>query len=153
MTLAFTQHDHKLCQNAHMDLVVAICARKGLRLTPIRARVLAMLLENHCAMGAYEILAALAREGEQAQPPIVYRALAFLTENGFAHKIEQLNAYAACHFPEETHNAGFFICRECKQVGECCVTQSPFELAGFQIESQVFEVKGLCQNCQETGHE
>ena len=38
----------------------------------------------------------LAAEGFGHQPPVAYRALAFLTEHGLAHRIRRLNAFAAC---------------------------------------------------------
>lgn len=147
MTLAFSEHDHGLCRKAKLREVEAICAAKGLRLTDMRKRVLIMLLKNHAALGAYELLAQLAREGQPAQPPIIYRALAFLTENGFAHKVERLNAYVACHFPDKDHNPGFLICRSCKIVGETCVASSPLAEKGFHIESEVMEAEGVCQSC------
>lgn len=147
MTLAFSNHDHDKCQASKLRQVEDICIEKSLRLTKIRKRVLSMLLENHSALGAYEILAQLACEGAAAQPPIVYRALAFLTANGFAHKIERLNSYVACHFVGRMHNPGFLICRKCKNIGECCIETSPLSGQGFQIDSEIMEAEGLCLQC------
>lgn len=147
MTLAFTHHDHKHCKHTQLANVTKICETRGLKFTPIRKATLSFLLNAHQAMGAYELLTLMARSGENAQPPLVYRALAFLTRNGFAHKIERLNAFVACLYPDEAHKAGFLICRECKQVGECCIDISPLAIEGFHVESEVFEAEGLCQNC------
>ena len=147
MTIAFSEHDHKICRATKLRQVEEICASQGLRLTDMRKRVLIMLLKHHAALGAYDLLAQLAREGEPAQPPTVYRALAFLTEHGFAHKVERLNAYVACHFPDQDHNPGFLICRCCKAVGETCVVTSPLAEQGFEIENEVLEAEGVCQNC------
>ena len=47
-------------------------------------------------MTAYELLDGLARAGLGSQPPVVYRALDFLVANGFVHRIERLDAFAAC---------------------------------------------------------
>ncbi|MDM7256178.1 MAG: transcriptional repressor, partial [Paracoccus sp. (in: a-proteobacteria)] len=69
---------------------------QGLRLTAVRRRVLEILLENHKAMGAYEILDRLAAEGFGKQPPVAYRALDFLVEHGLVHRVQRLNAFAAC---------------------------------------------------------
>lgn len=122
---------------------------EGLRLTDMRRRVLCILLESHQAMGAYDILNRLVAEGEPAQPPIVYRALGFLTEHGFAHKVESQNAYIACQYPAQAHNAGLLICRKCKSVGECKVERPILEAEDFVIENQTLEAEGLCQNCCE----
>ncbi len=147
MTLAFSEHDHKYCRASILRQVEDICQKQGLRLTDMRKRVLEMLLKNHTALGAYDLLAQLGREGEAVQPPTVYRALAFLTENGFAHKVERLNAYVACHFPDKVHNPGFLICRCCKAVGETCVVKSPLADQGFDIENEIMEAEGVCENC------
>jgi Fur family zinc uptake transcriptional regulator len=50
-------------------------------------------------MGAYEVLDGLREAGFGSQPPVAYRALDFLVANGFAHKIERLNAFIACAHP------------------------------------------------------
>ena len=47
------------------------------------------------ALGAYEVLERLAEEGFGNQPPVAYRALDFLVEQGLAHRIRRLNAFAA----------------------------------------------------------
>ncbi len=50
------------------------------------------------ALSALMILLDLLREAEpQAKPPTVYRALDFLLEQGFVHKVESTNSYVLCH--------------------------------------------------------
>lgn len=149
----FDTHDHSNCIADAIAAVEAQCADKGLQFTPVRRRVLEILLERHRAMGAYDILPILAEEGLGKQPPVIYRALDFLTTNGFVHKIERLNAYIACSHPGENHAPAFMICRECDLVVE---TQSRPAAAfkatakdiGFEIEATVIEAEGLCPNCQ-----
>ena len=149
----FDTHDHSSCIEDGIAAVEQQCAEKGLQFTPVRRRVLEILLQQHRAMGAYDILPILAEEGLGNQPPVVYRALDFLTKNGFVHKIERLNAYIACAHPGENHAPAFMICRECDLVVE---TQSRPAAAfkatakdiGFEIEATVIEAEGLCPNCQ-----
>ena len=59
-----------------------LCRERGVRLTPLRARVLEIVWRSHRPSGAYDILAVLAAEGRSAAPPTVYRALDFLLEQG-----------------------------------------------------------------------
>jgi Fur family zinc uptake transcriptional regulator len=99
--LAFAEHDHRHCRQALLEELVRTARARGLRLTPVRVRVLEILSEAHRAMGAYEILERLAAEGLGAQPPVAYRALDFLIAAGFVHKVERLNAYVACCHPED----------------------------------------------------
>ena len=91
-----TAHDHAGCIARAMAHVDAHCAADGLQLTPVRRRVLEILLEQHRALGAYEILDRLRAEGLGSQPPVAYRALDFLMKAGFVHRIETLNAFVAC---------------------------------------------------------
>lgn len=153
-TVGFAQHDHHGCISSAVETAEQHCAEKGLQLTPVRRRVLEILLKRHQAMGAYEILDMLRDEGMGSQPPVAYRALDFLVTNGFAHKIERLNAFVACAHPCQDHAPIFMICKSCSAVAE---THSDLSLGrlgqaaadvGFEIERMVVEVEGRCPNCK-----
>lgn len=130
-----------------------ICAERGLRLTPARARVLDLLLEADRALGAYEILEVLRAEGLGAQPPAAYRALDFLVAQGFAHKVECLDAFVACRHPAAGHSPVLLICTRCAAVAEAVPDPRASELeraareAGFAIGHAVREAEGLCARC------
>ena len=154
-TIGFDRHDHSACRTGGLEAVEAQCAAQGLNLTPVRRRVLEILLEEHRAVGAYDILDRLRAEGHGAQPPVAYRALDFLTAHGFAHKIERLNAFTACTHPGENHAPVFLICRVCKSVAEGVAEPARGNLGrvaaetGFKIERTVTEAEGICPNCQQ----
>ncbi len=95
MTRAFDRHDHRACVSGALAAAEATCAEAGERLTPLRRRTLEILLESHSALGAYEVLARLEAEGFGSKPPVAYRALNFLVDQGFAHRIEGLSAFVA----------------------------------------------------------
>ncbi len=134
----------------------AHCRDNGLRLTPVRRRVLELLLADHKAQGAYDILASLQKEGHGAQPPVAYRALDFLTRIGFVHRIACRNAYVACAHAGARHRPAFMICRTCGTVAEATTPADDGALdaaareAGFEIESAVVEAEGLCPECRVT---
>ena len=88
---AFDAHDHAQCAGGVMARVEALAAERGLRLTPVRRRTLEILLESHHALGAYEVLDRLVAEGFARQPPVVYRALDFLVDNGLAHRVRRIS--------------------------------------------------------------
>ncbi|GIT26478.1 MAG: hypothetical protein CM1200mP41_25220 [Gammaproteobacteria bacterium] len=94
-----------------LDYARGVCAQQGLRLTPVRERVLQLLLESHSALGAYDLLEKLKADGLGSQPPVAYRALEFLVAHGFAPKIERLNAFVACSRTHAGHSPAFLICR------------------------------------------
>lgn len=151
----FEHHDHEDCVARTIGAARDHCDKQGLRLTATRRRVLEILLEEHRAMGAYDVLARLTAEGQGAHPPVAYRALDFLVEHGFAHKIERLNAFIACHHPGQAHRPAFLICRDCDSVAEAHVPPADgalgaeAEALGFQIERTVIEAEGLCPSCQD----
>ncbi|WP_204112416.1 transcriptional repressor [Shimia biformata] len=155
--LGFSPHNHDHCISDGVAAADAQCRAKGLQLTPVRRRVLEILLQEHRAMGAYDILDHLRNEGLGSQPPVAYRALDFLVKHGFAHKIERLNAFVACAHPEGDHAPVFLICRDCNSVAESdgrTVRKAMADTAsqsGFAIDRSVVEALGLCPNCRE-GH-
>ena len=153
----FEQHDHAHCVSDGVAALVDYCAAERLKLTPVRQRVAEILLAEHRAMGAYEILDILREEGLGSQPPVAYRALDFLVKHGFAHKVERLNAFVACSHPGATHTPAFLICRSCNKVAEADTSPTKGDLgraaaaAGFQIEQTVVELEGLCPTCVDAG--
>ncbi|ATG37740.1 MULTISPECIES: Fur family transcriptional regulator [Phaeobacter] len=152
--IGFHAHDHSHCISDGIAVADAHCRANGLQFTPVRRRVLEILLQAHRAMGAYDLLDILRSEGLGSQPPIAYRALDFLVKNGFAHKIERLNAFVACSHPGDDHAPVFMICRTCNAVAEAPSQTSNGRLgaaareAGFLIERTVMEAEGLCPKCQ-----
>jgi Fur family zinc uptake transcriptional regulator len=150
-------HDHDRCSTDGMAVAEALCQERGQRLTPIRRKVLAALLDSHKPLGAYEIIDRLAPEGPGPRPaPITaYRALEFLRENGLVHRIESRNAFVAC---VHNHAAGalvvFLICENCGAVGEASSPDVAATLAlaaraaGFTPKSPVIEISGICTHCR-----
>ena len=150
---AFRSHDHDACAGMAMAHAERLAREKGLRLTPVRRRALEILLEEHRALGAYEVLDRLSADGFGNQPPVAYRALDFLVDNGLAHRIRRLNAYAACSHPGERHSPAFFICESCNAVAEAPVEdvaramKAAAGAIGFRIDRMNVEAAGLCPAC------
>ena len=149
------RHNHKACKEQALSRAQQICEQKGLRFTEIRQRILQFIWSNHEPILAYDLLKLLRQEKANAEPPTVYRALDFLLENQLIHKIESLNAYTGCQFPEKNHVSQFLICNGCNQIAELDNSQvnkvihQQLALSGFSIEQQTIEIKGLCSNCQQ----
>lgn len=153
--VGFDAHDHHRCVETGLAAAEAHCAAEGLRFTPVRRAALEILLGEHRAMGAYELLDRLHAAGFGSQPPVAYRALDFLVANGFVHKIERLNAFIACAHPGAEHSPAFLICRLCEAVAEAQSAAARGSLGdvarvtGFRIERTVVEALGLCPTCAE----
>jgi Fur family zinc uptake transcriptional regulator len=135
---AGTEHDHSHCVGQAVDLATSLCARRGVRLTALRKRVLELVWRSHKPVGAYEVLDWLKSEDQRsAAPPTVYRALEFLLEQKLIHRIESLNAFVGCVDPSRQHTAQYLICTTCGMVKE----------QGFVVDRQTVEVHGLCGDC------
>jgi len=152
------EHDHTVCIADALDVAEQHCIEHKLRFTPLRRQVLKIVWSRHAPIGAYEILDELRNDSRAAAPPTVYRALEFLVEHGFVHKIESLNAFVGCDRPDGEHVGQFLICGSCHQVGELddpeiakLITRKA-KTVGFDVSHQTIEVRGLCSNCAGDGH-
>jgi len=127
---------------------------RGLRLTPLRREVLQLVARAGKPVKAYDLLDSLRDTHGNAAPPTVYRALDFLLENGFIHKLESINAYVACHHPAEQHQVPFLICDVCDGAQEVCdprvaeLIEAQARTFGFTPQGQTVEVHGVCKNCR-----
>lgn len=146
--------DHRL------DEAAEICVKRGARLTELRRLVLRLILDAETPPTAYQLLDRLRAARKGAVPPTVYRALDFLTEQGLIHKLERLNAFVPCvDADHRDHAAQFLICKKCGTVRE--IEDGPTsralkraaETQGFQTESAIVELVGLCLDCTITAGE
>lgn len=140
-----------------MEIIEQYCREHGLQLTPVRKKVFEFLLDEPKGLGAYKILDLLRLSGFNSQPPAAYRALDFLVENGFAHKVESQNLFVACTKPGSHHSPVFMICKKCERVSETQSTSldanisDSLRLSGFEIEHAVIEAEGICSVCAGSG--
>ena len=135
-----------------------ICASRRARLTPVRRRVLELILQSDQPTGAYALLAELQRGRGKLGLPTVYRALEFLLTHKLIHKIETSSAFIACGDIEHPHESQFMICEDCgatEEIRDDAIVQSLRRLGegrGFAVERQVIEARGLCPACR-TAHQ
>ena len=83
-----------------------ICKMRGARLTPVRRRVLELILSSDKPTGAYALLAELRRGRGKLGPPTVYRALEFLLPNKLTHKVEPPDPEVLFPFEKEALSDG-----------------------------------------------
>jgi Fur family zinc uptake transcriptional regulator len=137
---------------AELKAADARCAETEQKLTAPRRRVLELLLEAGQPVKAYDLIAGFGEDGAPAKPPTVYRALDFLERQGFAHRIESLNAYVACKQGPEAHAAAFLICDCCGETREVepVGAERLIELAGragYSVSVVTVEAHGRCAAC------
>ena len=148
-------HDHAQCVADTISRAEKTCGGRGLRLTPLRRRVLEALAQSHAPLGAYDIVERLEKAGDSAPAMSVYRALDFLVAEGLAHRIESRNAFLACNRGHDTDEVVvFLLCERCKTVAEVTSATLGRELSravctvGFEARAPVLEVAGLCDACR-----
>lgn len=147
------QH-HVHDSNAFVNEVERLCGQRGLRLTPLRAHALRLIADAGRPVKAYELLDQMKATHEAAAPPTVYRALDFLLEHGFIHKLSSINAYVGCHHPGAAqHAVPFLICDRCQSATELEderiveALDARARATGFVPRAQTLEVRGLCAAC------
>lgn len=140
-------------QSPLLERAIAICQQKKLRFTPIRQRVFLLMAEQKGAVSAYDLLDLLKKYDANAKPPTIYRALDFLLENHFIHRIESLNAYLMCTHFGCKHPMQLLICDHCHKIiglTDPVIDDAFYQQAkqsGFQITNKVIEAHGICNNC------
>lgn len=152
-------HDHQTdgvagaALAAELEAAERRCAAADQRLTRPRRRVLEQLLEAGQPVKAYDLISTFGGDGPPAKPPTIYRALDFLEKQGFAHRIESLNAYVACRREDDGHAAAFLICDCCGATREIEPSASSEiilagEAAGYTLTGVTIEAHGLCGDCR-----
>ena len=143
---------------AKLEHAATLCDRRGARLTELRRLVLGLVLDAAAPAGAYDLLERLRVHRGASAPPTVYRALDFLLEQGFVHRIERLSAFVGCIDAGESgahhHAAQFLICRECGQAAEiedldlAHALLEAAEKIGFKVTGATIEAEGTCTKCR-----
>lgn len=160
-------HDDAVCRHVHdhrhhaadaLARAERICRERGLRLTPIRRKALEALHGDHRPVGAYDLADRISPAGGRRLAPIsIYRALDFLVEQGFVHRLSSRNAYVACLHGHDAHDVvAFLICETCGGVDEDSSAAMKTAVAAmtaarqFAPTHQVVEIVGRCEHCRNT---
>lgn len=147
-------HSHSHSVGEQLSLAESLCEQRGRRLTPIRRKVLELLLSHGRSLKAYELLEAMRAEHPGAAPPTVYRALDFLTEEGLIHRLDAVNAWTACHDAAGKPHDLLVVCTGCGAVAEVSDPVMSQQLAqrvaltGFALVTRETEIRALCPQCQ-----
>jgi Fur family zinc uptake transcriptional regulator len=146
-------HGHREAASPEAALVLAeeYCRERGEKLTPIRRKVLELLLTSGRATKAYSLLDDMRQIHPGSAPPTVYRALDFLLSAGLVHRIESINAFTVCHDLTQCQHGILVVCQQCGNVTELHQPKlrqalvAQIEDAGYRLASEGIELKGLCQ--------
>lgn len=154
-TTSICNHVHDVQQFTTADVEARLraaqeqCQADGVRFTPLRQQIYALILQADKPVGAYDLITQLQQlrlaESEaykadenktnngkavdtkisrterekNVAPPTVYRSLEFLLSENLIHQLTSINAYVPCCHPRAAHTAAFLICVQCQRVQEC----------------------------------
>ncbi|MCX7097400.1 MAG: transcriptional repressor [Methylococcales bacterium] len=149
------EHNHSVCVSTALGTAEQLCGQRGVQLTPIRHQVLELIWASHKAVKAYELLDQLKPLLQAAKPATIYRALDFLMEQGFVHRVESLNAFVGCRCSALQHEQLLLICKHCHEVEErpapevMSTLSAEINQAGFMVHSKSIEIQGVCAACRQ----
>lgn len=147
-------HPMPAAVSRQLDTAETLCLQRGKRLTPIRRKVLEILLRHRRSLKAYELLDEIRQEQAGAAPPTVYRALDFLVEEGLIHRLDAVNAWAACLDAAGQPHDLLVVCTRCGAVAELSDPELSRQLAhkvagvGFVLAGHETELQALCAHCR-----
>lgn len=115
--------------------------------------VLSVLSNNDKPMTAYAILDRMKLDEPDLAAPTIYRALAALTDQGRAHKLESIKSFVACRCEHHAAVPVLAICEGCGTVAEHDGAPLLPELSAISAQSKftttrhIVELHGLCDGC------
>ena len=118
-----------------------------------QADILDVLHASAAPMTAYQILGKLQGADPDIAPPTVYRALAALTDQRRAHKLESLKAFVPCRCDHGKSLPVLAICEDCGSVDEHDGAALMPELSDlvapsqFNVARHIVEIHGQCRAC------
>jgi len=140
--------------SAVLENMQQICNLAGVRLTLVRRHVFEIIFNSEKPIGAYKIMELLSElESRQAAPPTVYRALEFLLEYGFIHRLATINSFISCIHICKDHPVQFLLCAKCHTAIELenqrinDVVTFAAQKEGFAPQIKMIEISGICANC------
>ena len=134
----------------------AYCKEHRMRYTPSRRMTLEIIVASSRPIGAYDVIEEMGKITEKPKPTTVYRAIDFLQQHGFIHKIESLSAFVACHAGHSHSGSQFIVCSDCGTVEEVHLCHLPKALenkvndTGFKMDHWNTEIHGTCHLCQKS---
>lgn len=135
-----------------ISVIQSLSVERGLRLTAARLKVLRVLAASSAPMKAYAILETLRESNPKAGPALVYRALDFLQVQGWAIKLNSINAFMLKK-PGAPWSQTYLVCEQCFRVttvdGPSLRTElvANTRISGFIPAASSLEIVGTCSGC------
>jgi len=150
------QHNHAPCIDDAVRSAREAFSRNQMSFTPLREKVFREIAGSHKAVGAYEVLHSLAKEGTRLTPISLYRIINTLLDLGVVRRFKSRNAYyVSCSEDPRSHR----IVLACEICGRVADTDGAAIFRGirrslahraFSPRSAIIEVLGVCAHCAQS---
>jgi Fur family ferric uptake transcriptional regulator len=149
-------NEPKLVAKHQTKALAAAIVANGYRLTAARRAVIKCLVRSGGHISADELAMQVRETAPQVGRMTVFRTLELLRELGQVQPVYQGTGAAHYVLMGDGHHH-HLICRKCHSVidfDDCMedeLAQMVAERFGFQVQSHLLEVHGVCENCDERG--
>ena len=133
---------------------IDVLRKNSKRVTPQRTNIYKVMLKSQKPLAAQEVY----KEVKKIHPSIsldtVYRNLSMLAEQSFISQLRFQTKGTTLFEYQQNHHHHHAVCITCENVFciEDCLTKElpkkPKEDKNFQVINHIFEVYGLCSQCQ-----
>lgn len=127
--------------------------KSKLKDTQPRRMVLEALSKIKTPVSPYEIQKWLLKKNSELNVVTIYRILHALNSAHIVHRHPCSGHFALCTLPEQKGHHGFLHCHGCGLIMEfcspalCTLEHGIAKKAGFEPESHMSEISGLCKRC------
>lgn len=154
MTKTHLHPDNAINPDNCLEMITALCAKRGERMTKVRRDVILALAHLDKAYPAYQILSGINKKRTPLLSAMsLYRTLDFLIELGVAVKFDSQNAYKLCADHPHAHSHLMIICDNCgstEEIDDPATTTKLENLAkkhSHILKHHVIELHGTCSSC------
>ncbi len=135
--------------------VIELLRKSSKKVTRQRADIYKVMLKSQSPLTAQEVY----KEVKRKYPPVsldtIYRNLSMLAEQGFISQLRfqtKANSLFEHQHNQHHHHAICITCESAFCIEDCLsqeLPKKPTKDKGFQIVSHIFEIYGLCSQCQQ----
>lgn len=135
------------------DPLASAIRSAGVRVTPARVRVLALLQASPTPLSHTQIEESLSQQGQAGLDRVtLYRVLDSLAESGLAHKAADARGvfrFSAAQPEHRHHSHTHFRCTHCGAVFclDMPLPAAPKLPPGFHLDSMEVDIRGECASC------
>ena len=150
------QHNHAACLDDAIRSAREAFKRHEMPFTPLREKVFREIAGSHKAVGAYDVLNSLAKNGTRLTPVSVYRTINTLVDVGVVRRFKSRNAFYASRSDDPMSPRIVLACEKCGRVADADGVpmfrgiRRALARRAFSPLSAIIEVLGECGHCAQS---